>query len=158
LLSDISTDKNFPIKERLDNLYGSDKVISLNKNGIYLIITIEQESEGGTGGIFPDDEQYNKFIANKDLVMIDGSTFYLKKSNLDIPSLLKSHGGPYMWSALVEYLPKKTTGSSNIFKGYENIIKRNGYNYNFIIVSNEGGQTNSELQGEIVNILESIKW
>lgn len=156
---DMSTSEDFPIKERLSPLYASEKVIALNKNGIYLIITIEEERSGaGAGGIFIDDEQYNEFIADKDKVIIKNSTFYLRKSHHSSFSLLESHSGPYVWSCLVEYLPNKTTQSGKVFKGYENVIKRNGYTYNFIIVSEKGGQTPPELQSEIITVLQSIDW
>jgi len=155
---DMSTSEDFPIKERLFPLYASEKVIALNKNGIYLIITIEEDRGAGVGGIFIDDGQYNDFIADKDKVIIKNSTFCLRKSHYSSSSLLESHSGPYAWSCLVEYLPNKTTQSGKVFKGYENVIKRNGYTYNFIIVSEKGGQTPPELQSEIITILQSIDW
>jgi type II secretory pathway pseudopilin PulG len=156
ILLDMSTSEDFPLKERLASL--SNKAIALGKDGLYLIITIDQESEGGAGGIFIGDSDYNEFISSKDKVVIEGLVFYLNKNHSDIPSLLEAHSGPWMWSALAEYIPRKTTGSGNVFRGYENVIKRNGYMYNLIITSNDGGDTDSQLQGEIIDILETIEW
>lgn len=155
-LTDMSTDENFPLKSRLNSL--SEKAIALNKDGLYLIITIDKGTDGEAGGIFVEDTDYNEFISAKDKVVIQNSIFYLNKDHSDIPSLLESHSGPWGWSALSEYIPNKTTQSGKVFKGYENVIKRNGYTYNFIITSNEGGSTNPQLNGEIIDILETIKW
>lgn len=155
-LLDMSTSEVFPLKERLASL--SNKAIALSKDGLYLIITIDQESEGGAGGIFIGDSDYNEFISSKDKVVIEGSVFYLNKNHSNIPSLLEAHSGPWMWSALAEYIPSKTTESGNVFRGYENVIKRNGYMYNFIITSNNGGDTDPQLQREIIDILETIAW
>lgn len=156
-LMDMSIDENFPLKQRLNEPL-LEKVIALNKAGLYLIITINRGVEGESGGIFLDDADYNKFISTKDRVVIQDSTFYLSKDHESIRSLLEAHSGTWGWSALQEYIPNKTTQSGQVLKGYENIIKRNGYTYNFIITSNDGGPTNSQLQGEIIDILETIKW
>ena len=155
-LTDMSTDENFPLKSRLNFL--SEKAIAFNKDSLYLIITIDKGTDGEAGGIFIDDTDYNEFISSKDKVVIQSSTFYLNKDHSDIPSLIEAHSGPWGWSALSEYIPNKTTQSGKVFKGFENIIKRNGYTYNFIITSNKGGSTNPQLQGEIIDILETIKW
>lgn len=161
ILSDMSINKNFPLKERLSPLYDSDssKVIALSKNDVYLIVTIEKESGGGAGGIFIKDGEYEKFISNKDKVLIGNSVFYLNRSHSNIPSLLESEGGPYVWGDLTEYFPEKLipqTGKT--YKGYENVIKRNGFAYNFIVASNVGGNTDPQLQKEIISILETIEW
>ncbi|MFX0203491.1 MAG: hypothetical protein ACFFCW_45910, partial [Candidatus Hodarchaeota archaeon] len=66
----LGRDDNFPLKERLSSLYASDKVISLNKGSTYLIITIEGRDAGQAGGIFIDEEEYKKFISDKDKVII----------------------------------------------------------------------------------------
>jgi hypothetical protein len=159
VLLDMSTNEDFPIKERLSspNL-NFIKVIGLNKIGVYLIVTIEEESEAGASGIFIDDESYNEYISDKDRVVIGSSTFYLSRNHHSISSLLESHGGPYTWSSLSEYLPSMNTQSGKTFRGHEDVIKRNGYAYTFIIVSEQGGQTPPELQSEIITILQSIVW
>ena len=74
-LIDMSNSNNFPLKERLSPLYSTDEVVALSKEGVHVIITIEKESEGGAGGIFLDDEQYNDFVSKKDKVVIGSSTF-----------------------------------------------------------------------------------
>ncbi|MBT4349174.1 hypothetical protein HOD19_00115 [bacterium] len=158
ILSDMSSSDKFPLKARLDPLYSGDKVVSLSKNNLYLIITIDKESEGSAGGIFIDDSDYNEFTSSRDKVLIGDSTFYLLKEHPATPTLIESHSGPYMWGALSEYIPNKKTGSGNVFKGHEDIIKRGEYIYNFIITSEEGGTTDQQLQQEIINMLESIKW
>lgn len=155
-LTDMSTDENFPLKSRLTSL--SEKAIALNKDSLYMIITIDQGTNGEAGGIFVEDADYNEFISTKSKVVIKSSTFYLNNNHSDTASLLEAHSGPWGWSALSEYIPNKTTQSGKVFKGYENIIKRNGYTYNFIITSNVSGSTNPQLQGEIIDILETIKW
>jgi len=155
-LMDMSTDENFPLKSKLNSL--SEKAIALNKGSLYLIITIDKGTDGEAGGIFFNDTDYNEFISSEDKVVIQNSTFYLNKDYNDISSLIEAHSGPWGWSALSEYVPNKTTQSGKVFKGYENIIKRNGYTYNFIIASNKVGSTNPQLQGEIIDILETIKW
>lgn len=155
-LMDMSIDENFPLKKRLNSL--TEKAVALSKAGLYLIITIDQGVGGGAGGIFVEDTDYNEFISTHDTVVIQNSTFYLNKDHNDISSLLEAHSGPWGWSALSEYIPNKSTQSGKVFKGYENIIKRNGYTYNFIITGNEGGSTNPQLQGEIIDMLETIKW
>lgn len=158
VILDMSINEDFPIKERLSPVYAEGKVIALNKNSVYLIITIETESEAGAGGIFIDDQQYNEFISDRDKVLVGNSTFYLRKNHHASSSLLESHGGPYAWSCLAEYLPNKTTQSGKVFKGYEDVIKKNGFAYNFIVVSENGGQTPPEIQSEITTILQSIDW
>jgi hypothetical protein len=158
IILDMSKDENFPIKERLSPVYPTAKVIALSKEGVYLIIAIETEREGGAGGIFVDNKHYDEFVTNRDKVSIVSSTFYLSKTHYAISSLLESHGGPYTWSCLAEYLPNKTTQSGKVFKGYEDVITKNGFDYNFIIVSENEGLTSPELQSEIISILQSIDW
>lgn len=155
---DMSVDPNFPLKYRLAPLYGTGKVVALSKNGVFLIVTIEPESESGAGGVFVDDQQYNDFIAERDPLTIDSSTFYLNRTHPDILSLLEAHSGPYTWGAVTEYIPNKQTGSGEVVKGYENVIKRNDYSYNFIVTSDQGGETDTAVQKEIIGILESISW
>ena len=155
-LMDISIDENFPLKSRLNSLSG--KVIALNKDDLYLIITIDKGNAGEAGGIFLNDADYNEFVSSKDKVVIQSSTFYLNRDHNDISSLVKAHSGPWAWSGLSEYIPNKTTQSGEVFRGYEDVIKRNGYTYNFIITSNKSGFTNPQLQKEIIDILETIKW
>lgn len=158
VLQDMSTGEDFPLKERLYSLYSSDKVIALSKNRVHVIITIEHTTEGGSEGIFASDEEYNNYVSGLDRVVIGNSTFYLSKRHEKLSSLSESHAGPYGWSALVEYIPNKQLQSGETFRGYDTVIKRNGYSYNFIIVSAEGGTTNPQLQKEIIGILETINW
>lgn len=158
ILLEMSANEDFPIKERLFSLYNSDKVVAINKNGVYLITIIMEQSDGEVGGIFIDDEHYNEFISDKDKVVIGSSTFYLSRTCQAIPILLESHSGPAAWSSLTEYISNKTVQSGEVFKGFENMIKRNGYAYNFIVVCEKGGQTPQELQSEIITILQSIDW
>lgn len=158
IFSDVLSSNTFPLKERLQPLYGQGKVIALSKDGIYLIITIEKASEGEAGGIFTSDQEYQQFLTDRDRVAIGGSTFYINKSHADIASLAESHAGPWLWGSVTEYIPSKITKSGNVFKGYESIIKRGNYVYNFIVVSNTGGLTENELQREIISMLETIQW
>jgi hypothetical protein len=153
---DRSTNDNFPLKERL-SIYESGKVVALNKEGIYLIVAIEEETEGGAGGIFIDDEDYNNFISNRDKVIIGNTMFYLSRTHSAIGVLQESHSGPYEWSSLTEFIPSKST-PSGIYRGYEDIIKRNGYAYNFIVVSENADSTPTKIQNEIISILETIRW
>ena len=155
-LLDMSINEAFPLEERLDAL--TEKAIALSKNGLYLIITIDSEREGLSEMIFFDDNEYHEFISNADRVNIGNSVFYLAKSHEDISSLLKADTGPWMWSALCEYIPNKMTQSGDVFRACDNLIKRNGYIYQFIITSSEGGATDSQLQKEIISMLETIKW
>jgi hypothetical protein len=157
-LIDMSIDGYFPLRERLSPLYGSGKVIALEKNGLYLIITIEMERGGSAGGIFLDDQEYDKFVSDKDKLVIGGTIFFLGRSHLSISDLLVTDSGPYGWSTLAEYIPEVATQSGKVYKGYENVIRRNGFNYNFIVVSDEGGDTPSQLQQEMLGILKSIEW
>lgn len=156
-LLDIETSENFPLKERFANLNVSGKTVALKKNGLYIIITIEEENKGQAGGIFFNEDEYNKFLADKDKMVIGDSTYYLNKENNAISTLQESHSGPYLWSSLIEYIPNKSA-SGNVYRGYENVIKKNGYQYNFIVVSDEGGQTSPEIQNEMKNIFSSITW
>jgi hypothetical protein len=155
-LLDMSTSDTFPLKERL-SLYKSGKVVALNKEGIYLIVAIEKETEGGAGGIFLDDEHYNDFISDRDKVVIENSIFYLSRTHSAIDSLQESHGGPYGWSSLTEFVPSKSTPSGS-YRGSEDVIKRNGHAFVFIVVSEKGGNTPTQIQEEIVSILETIEW
>ncbi len=156
-LIDMSNSNDFPLKDRLSPLYSSEKVVALSKVGIHVIIVIEKESEGSAGGIFVDDQQYNDFISDKDAVVIGDSTFYLGRTHSAIDSLLEAHSGPYVWGSLTEFVPSKST-PSGAYRGFEDVIKRNGYAYNFIIVSEEGGNTPPQIQEEIVSAFETIEW
>jgi hypothetical protein len=157
-LVDMSVDGYFPLRERLSPLYGSGKVIALEKDGLYLIITIEMDGGGSAGGIFLDDQEYDKFVSDKDELVIGGTTFFLGRSHLSISDLLDTDSGPYAWSALAEYIPEVETQSGEVYKGYENVIRRNGFLYNFIVVSDDSGNTSWQLQQEMLDIIESIEW
>ncbi|MBI2029334.1 hypothetical protein HYT02_02880 [Candidatus Gottesmanbacteria bacterium] len=156
-LLDLETSEDFPLKERFANLNIQGRTIALKRDGLYIIITVEEENKGQAGGIFFNEDEYNKFLTNKDKVVIGDSTYYLNKENNAISTLQESDSGPYGWSSLAEYIPNKSA-SGNSYKGYENVIKKNGYQYNFIVVSNEGGQTNPEIQSEMISIFNSITW
>ena len=158
-LLDASTDENFPISRRLTPLYPADssKVIALQKDDVNLILTIQEVDGSSAGGIFFDNKEYNEYVSNRDVVHIGNSTFYLSRNIHSASALVDSHGGPYTWSALSEYFPNKETRPGTFFKGYNDVITRNGYLYNFILVSENGGQTDSEIQNEMVSILESIE-
>jgi hypothetical protein len=157
-LLDMSIGGYFPLRERLSPLYGSGKVIALEKNGLYLIITIEMERGGSAGGIFLDDQEYDKFVSDKDKLVTEGTIIFLGRSHLSISDLLNTDSGPYGWSALAEYIPEVTTQSGEVYKGYENVIRRNGFLYNFIVVSDDSGNTTWQLQQEMLEIIESIEW
>ncbi len=148
-------DVNFPLKDRLTF---DDEVIAISNGEIHLIVNISVADQLEAGGIFGSDKEYEEYISMHDKVAIQGSTFYLTRSHLSISSLEEEHSGPATWGALSEYVPNKTTGSGNIFKGYEQIIKRNGYRYNFIIVGQQEGVTPYAIQSDLKKILESIKW
>lgn len=150
--------EGFPLRERLASLYDTDKVVAFEKDNLYLIVTTEPINNSESGGIFINDALFNEFIADKDEITIGTSTFYLSQNHQSIPSLEEAHSGPYGWSALFEYVPNKQVPSGEIYKGSENIIKRNGYIYNFILVSQEEGKTSDSLQQELISILESIQW
>lgn len=158
-LSNIDTATDFPLKDRLSGLYASGKVVALSKEGTHLIITIEEESDGGAGGIFLSDSDLDEYISTRDKVMIGSATLYVNKSHSDIPSLTESHGGPYMWGAVSEFIPNKITNDTGeTVDGHEDVIKKNGYAYNFIVTSNKGGETDPELHQEILRMLEAIEW
>ncbi|HAE60534.1 MAG TPA: hypothetical protein DCG54_13775 [Anaerolineae bacterium] len=158
VLVDMSDNEDFPLRERLAPLYGSGKVIALENDGLYLIIAIEAEHEGSSSGIFLTDQDYDKFVSDKDELVIQTTTFFLSRSHSSISNLLASHSGPYGWSALAEYIPEVVTQSGDVYRGYENVIRRNGFIYNFIVVSDEGGNTPSHLQQEMLDILKSVEW
>ena len=148
-------DTNFPLKSRL---IFDEEVVAVEKDDIYLIVNISKTGQLEAGGIFIDDKDYNEFISTRDKVMINGSTFYLTKNHPSISVLEEAHSGPAMWGALSEYIPNKVTGSGNVFRGYEQIIKRNGYMYNIIVVGQKEENTPTPIQSDIKEILESIKW
>lgn len=148
-------DNNFPLKDRL---IFDEKIIAIEKDGIYLIVNISKEGQLEAGGIFITDKDYNDFINEKNEVAIDEKTFYLAKNHPSLSVLKDAHSGPAVWGALSEYIPSKSTGSGNIFRGYEQIIKKNGYMYNIIVVGQQEEKTPTEIQTSIIQILESIKW
>ena len=146
---------SFPLKDRLTF---DEEVIAVKKGDIYLIVNISKADQLESGGIFGSDKEYDEFISTHDKVMIDGSTFYLAKNHPSISALEEAHSGPAVWGALSEYIPSKVTGSGNVFRGYEQIIKRNGYMYNFIVVGQKEEPTRTSIQSDLKEILESIKW
>lgn len=156
--SEMSSSDTFPLKERLQSLYANDKVIAFSKKGTSLLITIEKAADGGAGGIFTTDQEYIQFLTDKDPLTIGNSTFYISKSHSDVASLLESHAGPWGWGSVTEYIPSKTAGSGDVYKGYENVIKRGTFAYNFIVTSNTGGATDPQLHNEIISLLETIEW
>jgi hypothetical protein len=158
VLLEMSKTSSFPLQTRLSPLYKNDKVIALKNGSIYLIITIEKEKDCSAGGIFINQQYYEKFVSERDKLSITQTTFYLNRDYSSISSLEGSEGGPYMWSAWSEFIPEKVTGSGTVSRGYENVVKRNGYMYNLIIVGNNRGTTSPLIQSEIVSILESINW
>lgn len=148
-------DENFPLKERLSF---DEKVVALEKNGIYLIVNISKADQMESGGIFTNDTEFNEFAKDKELLRIEDTTFYLMKSHPSVSSLENSHSGSAGWGSLIEYVPSKMTASGNIFNGYESIIKRNGQMFNFILVGESEGQTPVSIQNDLKEILQSIKW
>ena len=141
-----------------DRLVFYDEVVAVEKDGIYLIVTISrEEAQISAGGLFLNDEDYNNFIGTHDRLAIDGSTFYLKKDYSSISALEEEHSGPAMWGSLNEYIPEKSV-NGNVFQAYEQVIKKKGHMYSFIIVGEQDGTTPSLIQSDIKEILESIKW
>ncbi|MBP9781520.1 hypothetical protein KBC89_02600 [Candidatus Woesebacteria bacterium] len=132
------------------------EIIVLQKDDISLIITMSKADQLEAGGIFSSDQEYSEFIQSHDLVTIQGETYYLSRIHSSLSNLLSAHSGPAAWGVLSEYIPSKMTGSGNIFKGYEQIIKKNGNMYNFIVVGETEAPTPTKLQTEIIEILESI--
>jgi hypothetical protein len=155
---ELSDSETFPLKDRLSTIYSDGHAIALEKNGVTLIIAIEPENQGGTQGIFLNDTHFNDFLAQHDEIIIDNNIFYLNKSHSSYDSLLTAASGPYAWSSLSEYIPELITDSGRVYRGYEGIIKRNGYSHNVIVAGQTEGLTDPNLQSEMIGILESITW
>lgn len=154
-LLDRSIDDDFPLKNRLSS---SSKAIALEKDGIYLIITIERETGGESGGIFVADGEYVEFTANKSKVVIVDKDYYLSKSHPSISTLEQSHSGSYGWGSFFEIIPNKIVPSGESFIGYENVIHKSGYEYNFILVGQDDSASPPEIQSNLIEILKTIVW
>jgi len=70
IFSDLNSSNNFPLKKRLQSLYEQGKVVALSKDGTHLLISIENASDGGAGGIFTTVQEYEQFLTDKDILTI----------------------------------------------------------------------------------------
>ncbi len=150
---DKRTEEDFPLRNRLFD--ASEATIALVKNGTYLIIDIDENSDQSAQGIFINEEDYSSYIANKDVLLIEDATYYLDKDHDSIPDIQNAHVGPF--TSLAEFIPQYQTPTGT-YKGYAEFIKKDEDSYIFLITSNSGGVTDRQLQEEIIAILESITW
>ena len=152
----MSKSDEFPLRDRI--IPTTTEAIAIKKGNIYMIVSISDYSTGGAGGIFIDDEDRERFILGKDRLEIDGSVFYLSRQHHDIDEVANSESGLWSWGTLFEYIPDKQEVSGELVDGYEQIVIRDEYAYNFFVVADEEGINDTQTQQELIEILSTADW
>jgi hypothetical protein len=141
------------------------KYIMLLEKDVYTVYigSIVTETSPKSGGIFSDDEELEEFKEEHTVVSIDGEEYYLPNkhtplSNLTDPNI---HGGVIFSSAMENITEDGVVNEQGtVYDARTTDLYQKPCNY---IISKfaeveERGETDPEIQQEIVDILETITW
>jgi hypothetical protein len=131
-----------------------ENIISLSKDDLTMMITIENDTESVISGVFLTDEEEEESRAYTTDFEIDGEEYGLAKVFIFTQEeLLGFERTPDMWSRVYQYAEEDGQ------KGYNGEIKMDGYTYNIIFIGEgDTAKLEQEMLGEVLDILETIDW
>ncbi len=146
----------------------AERSVVFEKKGYMLLISIDAYKPGmvAESGFFnPIDEQKMRGLSSLVRIADDSKEYYLSTGHIALSTVTDPNEevGLLGRAALSEYVPNMgRTESGEVFSGVRYYIQnKNGYSYLFVKIARSASvndQTPADIQKEMVEILETIRW